>query len=50
LIRGVGGATRRRDATANMKSLLSVIAEVGGVGAVTPAAFALWSTRLPNMG
>jgi sugar phosphate isomerase/epimerase len=38
---------RRRDAIENMKSLLSVIAEVGGVGAVTPAAFAMWSNALP---
>ena len=38
---------RRRDAIENMKSLLSVIAELGGVGAVTPAAFALWSNALP---
>jgi sugar phosphate isomerase/epimerase len=41
---------RRRDATANMKSLLSVIAEVGGAGAVTPAAFGLWSNALPPWG
>jgi sugar phosphate isomerase/epimerase len=38
---------RRRDAIAQMKSLLSVIAEVGGVGAITPAAFAQWSNALP---
>ena len=38
---------RRRDAVENMRSLLSVIGEVGGVGAVTPAAFALWSNALP---
>jgi sugar phosphate isomerase/epimerase len=38
---------RRRDAIENMRSLLSVIGEVGGVGAVTPAAFALWSDALP---
>ena len=38
---------RRLDALENMRSLLSVIAEVGGVGAVTPAAFALWSNALP---
>lgn len=38
---------RRRDAIEQMKVLLSVIAEVGGVGAVTPAAFALWTNRLP---
>jgi sugar phosphate isomerase/epimerase len=38
---------RRRDAIANMKSLLSVIADVGGVGAVTPAGFGLFSNALP---
>jgi sugar phosphate isomerase/epimerase len=38
---------RRRDAIEQMKILLTVIAEVGGVGAVTPAAFALWSNALP---
>jgi sugar phosphate isomerase/epimerase len=37
----------RRDAIANMKSLLSVIAEVGGVGAITPAAYGMFSRRLP---
>jgi sugar phosphate isomerase/epimerase len=40
-------ADRRRDAIEQMKVLLSVIAEVGGVGAITPAAFALWSNALP---
>jgi sugar phosphate isomerase/epimerase len=38
---------RRRDALENMKSLLSVIAEVGGRGAVTPASFGVWSNALP---
>jgi sugar phosphate isomerase/epimerase len=38
---------RRRDAIEQMKILLSVIAEVGGVGAVTPAAFGMWSNALP---
>jgi sugar phosphate isomerase/epimerase len=38
---------RRRDAVENMKSLLSVIGEVGGRGAITPAAWALFSRRLP---
>jgi sugar phosphate isomerase/epimerase len=38
---------RRRDAIKNMRSLLSVIGEVGGAGAVTPAAFAMWSDALP---
>jgi sugar phosphate isomerase/epimerase len=40
-------ADRRRDAVENMKSLLSVIAEVGGAGAITPAAYGLFSRRLP---
>ena len=40
-------ADRRRDAIGQMTVLLSVIAEVGGVGAITPAAFALWSNALP---
>jgi sugar phosphate isomerase/epimerase len=38
---------KRRDAVANMKSLLSVIAEVGGAGAVTPASYGMFSRRLP---
>jgi sugar phosphate isomerase/epimerase len=38
---------KRRDAIENMKSLLSVIAELGGYGAVTPAAYALHSNSLP---
>jgi sugar phosphate isomerase/epimerase len=38
---------RRRDAIEQMKVLLSVIAEIGGVGAITPAAFAQWSNALP---
>lgn len=40
-------ADKRRDAIENMKSLLSVIAEVGGYGAVTPASYGMFSTRLP---
>ncbi len=40
-------AERRRDAVANMKMLLSVIARAGGVGAITPAAFGLASRALP---
>jgi sugar phosphate isomerase/epimerase len=40
-------ATRRRDAIDNMKSLLSVIAEIGGNGAITPAAYGLFSKSLP---
>ncbi len=38
---------RRREATDHMKDLLSGIAELGGTGAVTPAAYGLASTRLP---
>ena len=38
---------RRRDAIDQMKILLSTIADVGGVGAITPAAFAMWSAALP---
>jgi sugar phosphate isomerase/epimerase len=37
----------RLDAIEQMKVLLSVIAEVGGAGAITPAAFGLWSNALP---
>jgi sugar phosphate isomerase/epimerase len=38
---------RRRSAREGMKELLSVIVEAGGTGAVTPAAFGLFSRRLP---
>ena len=40
-------AAKRRDAIENMKSLLSIIAELGGYGAITPAAYALHSNSLP---
>lgn len=40
-------AAKRRDAVENMKSLLSISAELGGYGAVTPAAYALHSNSLP---
>jgi len=40
-------AERRRQAVEHMKDLLSGIAELGGVGAITPAAFGLASTALP---
>jgi sugar phosphate isomerase/epimerase len=40
-------AERRSDAIENMKILLSLIADAGGVGAVTPAAFGMFSRRLP---
>ena len=38
---------RRRDAIDNMKSLLSTIAEIGGQGAITPASYGMFSSRLP---
>jgi sugar phosphate isomerase/epimerase len=38
---------RRRGAVEHMKHLLSGIAELGGVGAITPAAFGLTSRALP---
>ena len=40
-------ADRRREAVEHMKHLLSGIAELGGTGAVTPAAYGLASRRLP---
>jgi sugar phosphate isomerase/epimerase len=40
-------AGRRREAVDHMKDLLSGIADLGGAGAVTPAAFGLASKRLP---
>jgi sugar phosphate isomerase/epimerase len=40
-------ADRRREAVDHMKHLLSGIAELGGTGAVTPAAYGLASKRLP---
>jgi sugar phosphate isomerase/epimerase len=40
-------AGRRRDAVEHMKHLLSGIAELGGEGAITPAAFGLTSRALP---
>ncbi len=39
--------TKRGDAIKNMKSLLSIIAEVGGKGAITPASYGMHSNRLP---
>jgi sugar phosphate isomerase/epimerase len=39
-------ADRRRDAREQMKVLLSVIVESGGFGAITPAAFGMFSRRL----
>lgn len=40
-------AGRRRDAIEQMKSLLSVVAEAGGYGAITPASFGMFSRNLP---
>ncbi|GAA4016572.1 sugar phosphate isomerase/epimerase [Allokutzneria multivorans] len=40
-------ADRRRDAITNMASQLSVIAELEGVGAMTPASWGMFSYRLP---
>lgn len=40
-------ADRRRSARLGMQELLSVIGEVGGRGAITPAAFGLFSRCLP---
>ncbi|MGI8870138.1 MAG: sugar phosphate isomerase/epimerase family protein [Mycobacteriales bacterium] len=38
---------RRRDAVDNMRILLSVIAEAGGIGAITPASYGMFSRALP---
>ena len=38
---------RRADAIAQMKSQLSVMAEIGGRLAMTPASYGMFSTRLP---
>ena len=40
-------AELRRDAIANLKSQLSVIADLGGVGVVTPAAYGMYTRKLP---
>ncbi|MEV6654056.1 sugar phosphate isomerase/epimerase family protein [Streptomyces sp. NPDC051219] len=44
---GAFDADQRRDAIAQMKSQLSVIAELGGRGAQTPASYGMFSRRLP---
>lgn len=44
---GAFDTERRRDAVAQMKSQLSVIAEIGGLGAQTPASYGMFSRRLP---
>jgi sugar phosphate isomerase/epimerase len=40
-------ADRRRDAVAQLRSQLSVIAELGGEGVLTPASWGMFSLRLP---
>jgi sugar phosphate isomerase/epimerase len=40
-------AARRRDAIDNVRSMLSVMGELGGFGVITPAAYGLFSRRLP---
>lgn len=40
-------ADRRRSAIAGIKELISVMVEIGGWGAITPAAFGLFSRALP---
>jgi sugar phosphate isomerase/epimerase len=40
-------ADRRRDAVQGMEALLEVIVEAGGYGAITPAAYGLFSRALP---
>jgi sugar phosphate isomerase/epimerase len=40
-------AERRRDALENMRTQLSVIAELGGTAAMTPASYGMFSRRLP---
>jgi len=40
-------ADRRRDAVAQLRSQLSIIAELGGTGVLTPASWGMFSLRLP---
>lgn len=44
---GAFDAGLRRDAIVQLKSQLSVIAELGGLGAQTPASYGMFSRRLP---
>ena len=44
---GAFDADLRADAIRQMRSQLSVIAELGGVGAMTPASYGMFSRRLP---
>jgi sugar phosphate isomerase/epimerase len=39
-------AQKRQDAIQTMKSLLTVIVEAGGIGAITPASFGMFSKRM----
>jgi sugar phosphate isomerase/epimerase len=38
---------RRRDALDNMRTMVSVIADIGGTAAMTPASYGMFSRRLP---
>jgi len=42
-------AQKRRDAVRTMKTLLSVIVEAGGSGAITPASFGMFSKRMARV-
>ncbi len=42
-------AEKRRDAVRTMKMLLSTIVDAGGFGAITPASFGMYSTRLSRV-
>jgi len=44
---GAFDEAQRRDAVVQLRSQLSVIAELGGRGAMTPAAWGMFSRRLP---
>ncbi|WP_248761217.1 sugar phosphate isomerase/epimerase family protein [Pseudarthrobacter sp. SSS035] len=44
---GAFDAEQRQDAIVQMKSLLDVMAEIGGRGAMTPASYGMFSDRLP---
>ena len=44
---GAFDAELRRDAVAQLQSQLSVMAEIGGLGVMTPASYGMFSRRLP---
>ena len=44
---GAFDADQRRDAIAQLGSQLAVMGELGGLGAITPASYGMFSTRLP---